>query len=155
MVPYQKSFASTKLWNKIKTAYKPLHNGPFLSRTLTTHRTAGKGRGPSCISLYHFLLLTNIQTLILQLCTWDDYHIFLIPPLVFTRPLLDEIYHLIELLFDWLMMWCWFLFVYLLIWFTVFVTAIWHWKPVDSNSRSYQRQRSYQRSYLYRDLILQ
>ena len=30
----------------------------------------------------------------LQLCTWDDYHIFLIAPFVFTRLLLDEIYHL-------------------------------------------------------------
>ena len=38
----------------------------------------------------------------LQLCMWDDYHIFLIAPLVFTRLLLDEIYHLIELPFDWL-----------------------------------------------------
>ena len=27
----------------------------------------------------------------LQLCTWDDYHIFLIATLVFTRLLLDEI----------------------------------------------------------------
>ena len=34
--------------------------------------------------------------------TWDDYHIFLIATLVFTRLLVDEIYHLIELLFD-----CW------------------------------------------------
>ena len=32
----------------------------------------------------------------LQLYMWDDYHIFLIAPLVFTRLLLDEIYHLIE-----------------------------------------------------------
>ena len=40
----------------------------------------------------------------LQLCAWDDYYIFLIASLVFTRRLLDEIYHLIELLFDWLMM---------------------------------------------------
>ena len=31
-----------------------------------------------------------------QLCTWDDYHIFLIATLVFTRLLLDETYHLIE-----------------------------------------------------------
>ena len=38
----------------------------------------------------------------LQLCMWDDYHIFLIAPLVFTRLLLDEIYHLIELPFEWL-----------------------------------------------------
>ena len=35
----------------------------------------------------------------LQLCMWDDYRIFLIAPLVFTRLLLDEIYHLIELHF--------------------------------------------------------
>ena len=41
----------------------------------------------------------------LQLYTWDDYHIFLIAPLVFTRLLLDEIYHPIELPFDWLMIW--------------------------------------------------
>ena len=38
----------------------------------------------------------------LQLCMWDDYHMFLIAPLLFTRLLLDEIYHLIELSFDWL-----------------------------------------------------
>ena len=37
-----------------------------------------------------------------QLCMWDDYHVFLIATLVFTRLLLDEIYHLIELPFDWL-----------------------------------------------------
>ena len=55
----------------------------------------------------------------LQHGTWGDYHIFLIETLVFNRLLLDEIYHLIELLFDWLMMWCWFSFVCLLIWFYV------------------------------------
>ena len=38
----------------------------------------------------------------LQLCMWDDYHIFLITMLVFTRLLLNEIYHLIELPFEWL-----------------------------------------------------
>ena len=36
----------------------------------------------------------------LQLCMWDDYHVFLIATLVFTRLLLDEIYHLIELPVD-------------------------------------------------------
>ena len=36
----------------------------------------------------------------LQLYTGHDYHIFLIAKLVFARLLLDEIYHLIELLFD-------------------------------------------------------
>ena len=38
----------------------------------------------------------------LQLCMWDDYHVFLIATLVFARLLLDEIYHLIELPFEWL-----------------------------------------------------
>ena len=38
----------------------------------------------------------------LQLCMWDDYHIFLIATLVFTRLLLDEIYYFIELPFEWL-----------------------------------------------------
>ena len=38
----------------------------------------------------------------LQLCMWDDYHIFSIATLVFTRLLVDEIYHLIELPFEWL-----------------------------------------------------
>ena len=36
----------------------------FLSETLTTHRTAGEGRGPFFIPLYHFHPLTNIQTFI-------------------------------------------------------------------------------------------
>ena len=37
----------------------------------------------------------------LHLCIWDDYHVFSIATLVFTW-LLDEIYHLIELPFQWL-----------------------------------------------------
>ena len=41
----------------------------------------------------------------LQLCMWDDYHVLLIATLVFTRLLLDEIYHLIELPIDWLSDW--------------------------------------------------
>ena len=36
----------------------------FLSQTLTIHRTAVEGRGPSFIPHYHFHLLTNIQTFI-------------------------------------------------------------------------------------------
>ena len=33
----------------------------------------------------------------LELCMWDDYHVFLIATLVFTRLLLDKIYQLIKL----------------------------------------------------------
>ena len=87
----------------------------FLSRTLTAHRTAGEGRGPSYSSL-QLPPAHEHSDIYLQLWTWDDYHIFLIVTLVFTRLLLDEIYHLIELLFHWLM-WYWFLFTCLLNWF--------------------------------------
>ena len=41
----------------------------------------------------------------LQLCMWDDYHVFLIATLVFTRLLLDQIYHLTELPFDVMFVW--------------------------------------------------
>ena len=34
----------------------------------------------------------------LQLCMWDDYHVFLIATFVFTRLLLNEIYHLVYLM---------------------------------------------------------
>ena len=39
----------------------------FLSRTLTIHRTAREGRGPSFIPLYHFHPLMNIETFICNL----------------------------------------------------------------------------------------
>ena len=69
---------------------------------------------------YSSLLLPPVHKhlgIYLQLCMWDDYDIFFIAPLVFTRLLLDELYHLIELPFHWLMMWYYFLFVYLMIWY--------------------------------------
>ena len=71
----------------------------FSSKTLTIHRTTGEGRGPSFISLYHFHLLIKIETFI---CNTDDYHVSLIATLVFTRLLFDELYHLLELPFEWL-----------------------------------------------------
>ena len=63
----------------------------------------------------------------------DDYHVFLIATLVFSRLLLDEIYHLIELLFDWLIDDA--MFVCLLEELILrFVTTIWHGKLVHLNS---------------------
>ena len=88
----------------------------FLSRTLTPHKIAGEGRGPFFIPPYHSHPLANIQTFIYNFCMWDDYHMFLILPLVFTRLLLKEIYHLSNYhLIDW---WCdidccWFCYSYL------------------------------------------
>ena len=48
----------------------------------------------------------------LQLFMWNDYHVFLIAPLVTTRLLISEIYHLFVLPFDWLMRQCYFLFTW-------------------------------------------
>ena len=36
----------------------------FSSQTLTIHRTAGEGKGPSFIPLYHFHPPTNVETFI-------------------------------------------------------------------------------------------
>ena len=94
----------------------------------------GKGReGTIFHSALPLLPAHEHWDIYLQLCMWDDYHAFLIATLVFTRLLLDEIYHLIELPFiARLMMQC--LFVYLKNLFYAFVTAISHRKPVDLNS---------------------
>ena len=91
----------------------------FLLWTLTTHRTAGEGRGHLFATLH----------------MWNDNHIFLIASLVSTRLLLNEIYHVIELPFwlidDVILSVC--LFTW---WFdsSSFVIAVWVGKPVDSNS---------------------
>ena len=65
--------------------------------------TGQQGKGGDHL-LFHSTTSTRSRTLriYLQLCMWDDYHVFLITTLVFTRLLLDEIYHLIELTFEWL-----------------------------------------------------
>ena len=65
----------------------------FLSRALMTHRTAGEGE----TIFYSTLPLPPAHDLSATFCMLDDYQIFLIASLVFTRLLLDEIYHLIEL----------------------------------------------------------
>ena len=82
----------------------------FSSQTLTIYRTVGEGRGPSFIPLYHFHPLTNIETFICNFAC-EMTITFLIAMLVFTRLLLDEIYHLpyyqlIWQLSNWLMMQC-------------------------------------------------
>ena len=69
----------------------------FLSQTLTTHRTAGEGRGAFFILLYRFHPLTNIQTF---MCNFACEMTMSVATPVFTRLILDEIYQLIEVLFD-------------------------------------------------------
>ena len=88
----------------------------FSSQTLTIHKTAGEGRGPSFIPLYHFHPLTNIETFVCnfacemtityfwsqRLCLPDCYSM--------SFSTLSN-YHLS----DWLIMQC--LFVYLMNWY--------------------------------------
>ena len=52
----------------------------------------------------HQNLTWTISLKISYVRMWDDYHVFLIATLVFTRLILDEMYHLIKLPFDWLML---------------------------------------------------
>ena len=60
--------------------------------------------------LYSSLTLVSAQEhsdVYLQLCMWDDCHVFLIASPATTRLLLlNKTYHFIELPFDWLMMEC-------------------------------------------------
>ena len=107
----------------------------FLSETLTTHRTEGEGRGPSYSTL-QLLPAHEHSDIYLQLCTWDDYHIFLIATLVFTRLLLNEIlppYRITIWVIDW---WCnfclftwWIDIRFLLLWFDI--GNRWIWTPID------------------------
>ena len=53
----------------------------FSSQTLTIHRTAGGGRGPSLIPVYHFHPLTNIETFICNFaCVYQTATRWDLPP---------------------------------------------------------------------------
>ena len=94
------------LWPNIEHASKTLFSR-FLGFSFTDTDDSQDNRGREGTIFYSTLPLPPAHEhsdIYLQLCMWDDYHIFLIAPPVFTRLLLDEIYHLIELLFDWLIM---------------------------------------------------
>ena len=80
-----------------------LYQGFFFTDTDNSQDSRGK-EGTIFYSTLPLPPVHEHSDIYLQLCMWDDYHVFLIATLVFTRLLLDEIYHLIELLFDWLMM---------------------------------------------------
>ena len=63
--------------------------------------TGQQGKGGDHL-LFHSTTSTRSRhwDIYLELCMWDDYHVFLIATLVFTRLLLDEFFHLIELPID-------------------------------------------------------
>ena len=68
----------------------------FLSQTLTIHSAAGEGgEGRGGEHLYSSLPIPPVHEhsdIYLQLCMWDDYHVFSIASLVTTRLILSEIY---------------------------------------------------------------
>ena len=87
----------------------------------------------SFIPLYHLHPLKNIQTFIDNFAcemttTYFWSHRSYLPDFYSMRFTTLSYYHLI----DWLMMKC--SFVYFMIWFQVFVTAIWQGTPVDLRS---------------------
>ena len=62
------------------------------------------GRGGEGNIFYSTLPLLSAHEhwdIYLQLCMWDECHVFLIATIVFARQRLDEIYHLIEWPFEW------------------------------------------------------
>ena len=96
---------SEKPLNTNQSDFRPLDLFFLLGFSFTETDDSQDSRGREGTIFYSTLPLPPAHEhsdIYLQLCMWDDYHIFLIAPLVFTRLLLDEIYHLIELLFDWL-----------------------------------------------------
>ena len=105
----------------------------FLSRTLTTCRTAGEGRGPSFIPLYLFHLLTNIQTFICNfVCemtvTYFLSHRLCLPDCYSMRFTTLSNYHLI----DWWCEVCFSLFTWLFDG-RFLLQQSWYGEPVDSN----------------------
>ena len=104
----------------------------FLSRTLTTHRTVGD-EGTIFYSTVRLPPAHEHSDIYLQLCMWDDYPIFLIALLAFTRLLLDEIYYFLELRFNWLCEVSFCLFTW---WSDIrfLLQLFWYGKPMDSNA---------------------
>ena len=128
---------NTNLFSKEMLVYLLLLSSFFFSIRVFFHWVSNTDNSEDSTSTFHSSTFTHSRTLRhLQFCTWDDYHIFLITQLAFTRLLLNEIYHLIELQFDWLMMWCWFSFGCLLIWFWVLLQLFdmrnwWTWTRIN------------------------
>ena len=77
----------------------------FLSQTLTIHRVAEERVD---YLLFHPTTSTRSQVFRDLFATFQVRwlsHVFLVITLMFTRPLIDEIYHLTELPFDWSIDW--------------------------------------------------
>ena len=106
----------------------------FLSRTLTTQRTAGERKGPFFIPFYHFHLLPNIQTFICNFaCEMTITNFYRKAWIYQTATRWDfttlSNYHLID--------WCCEVYFSLFTWWfdtRFLLQQSWYGKPVDSNS---------------------
>ena len=93
--------------NLQKSSSRPYHSASFFfyegffSETLTIHRRAGEWRGPTLNFTLSLPPTHEHWDIYLLLSVWDELFVFLITMLFFSRLLLDEIYHIIELPFDW------------------------------------------------------
>ena len=105
----------------------------FLSRTLATHRTAGESRGPSFHSTLPIPPAHEHSDICLQLCTWDDYHIFNLNGCIYQAATRWDLppYRISIWLIDDVIL----IFVYLLVDLILgFVKAISYEEPVDLSS---------------------
>ena len=118
-------------WNHFFSVVFFFYQG-FLTQTLMIHRTAGEGRGPFFIPLYHFHPLTNIQTFVCNFarrwlslifnCTACIYQTAIrwdLTPYRITIWSIDDMLIFVRLFDDLIL---------------DFDAAIWHEKAVDSNS---------------------
>ena len=89
MPPWNSGLTYDSAWVAIPLSKKKFYfffYQDFLSQILTTHRTAGEeGRGTIPYSTLPLPPAHEHSDIYLQLYMCDDYHIFLIAPLVLTR----------------------------------------------------------------------
>ena len=108
-------------WVSDVAKWKSFWNSFLLGFSITGTDDLQNSRGREGTIFYSTLSLPPAHEhwdIYFQLCMWDDYHVFLIATLVFTRLLLDEISSLIKLALDWLIDWLidWWCNVCLCIW---------------------------------------
>ena len=95
-------------WVSDVAKWKSFWNSFLLGFSITDTDDLQNSRGREGTIFYSTLSLPPAHEhwdIYFQLCMWDDYHVFLIATLVFTRLLLDEISSLIKLALDWLIDW--------------------------------------------------
>ena len=113
--------------HSFKTTFFSFYQG-YLSQTLAIHRTAGEGRGPTFIPLYHFRPLTNIQTRICNVACEMTITYFNRTACIYQTATQWDLppYRITIWLTDWLMIQC--LFIYLMNWIQGFCYSNLTWE---------------------------